>query len=377
MKRRGLALGMALVFTVMAVAGCGSSSSNPQKETAAGPKASEAEVPGTEVPEAEGTKAAEAAVGAFNLDEVKERNIILVERMGEQHIMGRTAAAFGDALEELSGGKITTTRYLNGEVETGATHPRDMYSSGVQDAGRIQLEMLNYYGFEKGNVYGLPYLFADREHFWKFAGSETGRQLLEDIAAQDWNYVPLVYIEEGARHFFTTKAMSSYKDLAGRKIRVQTSDIYVSMVEALGASATPMAWTEIYTALSTGVVDGAENPYSGYDSYLLNEVSPYILEDGHIFAGGTYGVRSSVWNDLNDTEKALFREAAQRASDFNQRQVEADEQAIKEKLKAAGVTILELSDTDRQELAELMKPLYEKYAGDYMDYIEEIQATNQ
>lgn len=316
------------------------------------------------------------SVGAaeYDLAKVNSRTIIIVERMGRDHIMGRTHSAFADALNELSDGKIKANKYLDGELETGSIHPKDMANSGIVDVYRIQLEMLNYLGYERGTVFGLPFLFEGREHFWKFAESEVGDEILTEINGMDWDTVALDYIEEGARHFFTTYEIDGYQDLAGKKIRVQTNDIYVALVETLGASATPLSWTEIYTALSTGVVEGAENPYSGYDSYMLYEVAPYFIETGHIFAGGVLAITEELWNSLNQTEKDLFKEAAQMASDYNRKAITADELAIKEKISTEhDVKIIELNSKEKSELYQKVQPIYTEFAGEYDQLINKIK----
>jgi len=287
--------------------------------------------------------------------------------------MGRTQIKFAEAINELSGGKIEYVKYLSGEIEPGGNHIRDMFSTGIIDSARGQLEMLSYYGYENGSVFGLPYVISDREHFWKFADSDLGAEVLEDINSYDWGLHALSYIEEGARHFFTVKEMNSYKDLAGRKIRVQSSDIYVGLVEALSGSATPIAWPEVYTALSTGVVDGAENPYSGYKASLLDEVAPYILEDGHIFAGGFLAVSKQLWDDLSETEKAIFKEASKIASDYNREENKTDEKNIKALLLEDGVKIIELTDAEKEEIKALVEPMYEKFAPNQLELIKEIQ----
>lgn len=352
LNKKSLAIGMSALLLLTAFAGC----SNNNGGSSESPSNYETEY-----------------VGDYDLSDVKVREIALADRMGEAHIMGRTQIKFAETIKELSGGKITYVKYLSGEIEPGGNHVRDMFGTGIIDSARAQLELMNYYGYAKGGVFGLPYVIEDREHFWKFADSDLGQGVLDDINAQNWGLHALGYIEEGARHFFTVRDMDSYKDLAGRKIRVQASDIYVGLVEALGGSATPIPWPEVYTALSTGVVDGAENPYSGYKASMLNEVAPYILEDGHIFAGGVLAVSKQLWDSLSDTEKAIFREAAQVASAYNKEENMTDEDNIKQELLDAGIKIIELTDAERAEIIALIEPMYEKFAPDHMDFIEEIK----
>lgn len=321
-------------------------------------------------------KATETAqTPSFNVDNIRKRSITAWERMGTKHIMGRTQTAFCDKLEELSQGKITTNRYLDGELETGGT-PKDQFESRIVDSSRYTLELSNYYGFQEGTVFGLPFLFENREHFWRYADSKLGKKILDDLSNADQGLIALGYIEEGARHFFTTKnhPMTSHKNLNGLKIRVQTSDIYVGLVEAMGASATPMAWTEIYTALSTGVVDGAENPYSGYQAYLLNEVAPYIYEDGHIFAGGCLTFSKPLWNELNEDERALIRAAAEHACRLNRKMNETDEAGIKADLIAKGVIITVPTPEEKAEMFSMVNNLYEKFGSEHAELIRQIKA---
>ncbi len=316
------------------------------------------------------------ADGTFNLDNIAERDLCIMERMGSTHIIGRTQTCFADELEALSGGKITTTRYLDGELETGSV-PKEMFESGIVDSARFLLEIGSYYGWARSTVFGLPFLFDDRDHFWRFADSEIGVEILDEFSNEDQGAIGLGYIEEGARHFFTKEKfpLATYHDLAGLKIRVQTSDVYVGLVEALGASATTLDWTEIYTALSTGIVDGAENPYSGYSSYMLNEVAPNIYESGHIYGANILCFSKDIWNEMNDDEKALVRQAASVACAYNQAEIEADEVSIKAEYIANGLSITEPPLEEKEELFNLVYSMYDEFAGEYMDLVEAIRAV--
>ena len=163
---------------------------------------------------AEVTPAVESAEKNFNADNIQARNLIIWDRMGEEHIMGQTQLAFYYALQEMSGGKITADLYLSGEVDVDATNLPEAYS--VTNVGRYQLELAEQNGYAKGAVFGLPYVFQNREHFWAFADSELGKTVMDEINNGGFACHVLSYIEEGARSYFTTAAhpVDSYTDLA-------------------------------------------------------------------------------------------------------------------------------------------------------------------
>ncbi len=218
-------------------------------------------------------------------------------------------------------------------------------------------------------------LFEGREHFWAFAESALGKKIIDDVNAGNFGFHALGYIEEGARDYFTSNAhpVSTYKDLAGLKLRVQATDMYVGMVEAIGASATQMSWGELYSSLSNGVVDGAENPLSGYNSNMLYEVAPYFYEDEHIWGANLLAVSNRVWNKLNDEEKALFELAADRAVAFNKENIALDEEKIEANLANKGVTVIKPSPEEKEEMYNLCYPMYESFAGEYIDLVKKIR----
>ena len=183
--RNKLWVATAAMTTVVFLAACGtgagsSTAQTAQATTAEGTQTETAGKDGMYIPEtttknqaavlAEVTPAVESAEKNFNADNIQARNLIIWDRMGEEHIMGQTQLAFYYALQEMSGGKITADLYLSGEVDVDATNLPEAYS--VTNVGRYQLELAEQNGYAKGAVFGLPYVFQNREHFWAFADSE-------------------------------------------------------------------------------------------------------------------------------------------------------------------------------------------------------------
>ncbi|MCD8121195.1 MAG: TRAP transporter substrate-binding protein [Clostridiales bacterium] len=392
MRNKLRAATMAMAAMVFLTA-CSTGEGNNTTQTAQATVASEAQAATTDadgmyIPEtttenqaavlAEITSAVESTEKNFSVDNIQARNLVVMDRMGEEHIMGQTQLAFIYALQEMSGGKITADLYLSGEIDVDSTNLPEAYS--VISVGRYQLELAEQTGYAKGAVFGLPYVFQSRDHFWAFVDSETGKTVIDEINNGGFACHALAYIEEGARSYFTTAAhpVDSYTDLAGLKLRVQSTDIYNDMVSAIGASPTTMAWSEVYTGLSSGVVDGAENPYTGYDSSMLYEVAPNIYEDEHIWGANLLTVSSSIWDSLNEDEKEMFETASQIASDYNRKHIQEVEAVIKESVAAEhGVTIKTPTSEEKQKLVEMCQPMYEKYAADYLEFIDEIKELAQ
>lgn len=394
--RRKLAFALAVTLTCTSLVACGGSQqktteapSSAASTTASDPTVSEtttADTGSTDmfVPEtttenqasilAEVTEGVSSAPKAFNEDNISERKLVFWDRMGEEHIMGQTEMAFYYALAELSGGKITADMYISGEIDVDSTNLPEAYS--VFDVSRYQLELAAQNGYAKGAVFGLPYVIESREHFWNLAESELGQQIIDEINGGGFACHVLSYIEEGARNYFTTSAhpIQTYQDLAGLKLRVQSSDIYNGMVQAIGASPTTMAWSEVYTGLSSGVVDGAENPYTGYNAAMLFEVAPYMYEDEHIWGADLLTISTAIWDSLNEDEKEMFEEAAAIATAYNKKHIQQVEDKIKTKITSEnGVTVITPTDEEKAALVEMCQPMYEQFAGDYIDYISEIK----
>jgi TRAP-type C4-dicarboxylate transport system substrate-binding protein len=153
---------------------------------------------------------------------------------------------------------------------------------GSIDFVRVGTSMLVDFGMDELKAINVPFLFRDREHCWKVLGGEIGQKLKEDVNKRDTGLVGLWFAEEGMRHMiFKDGPVTKLADFKGRKIRVNNVNMLIDMINAMGASAVPMAYTEVYTSLQTGVIDGLENIAVGYQQSALYEVAPYYTLDGH------------------------------------------------------------------------------------------------
>ncbi|MDD3430066.1 MAG: TRAP transporter substrate-binding protein [Oscillospiraceae bacterium] len=260
-------------------------------------------------------------------------------------IVGQTDTAFKEKVEELSGGTIKIDLQASGVLGSENDVLDTMLGGGgTIDMSRISAFALTSYGAEKSKLLSIPYTFVGREHYWNFVNSELAPEFLQEPSDIGLGVRGLFYGEEGFRHFFTTKPVNSIADLKGMKIRVSNDPVMVGMVEGLGASATVVAFNELYSALQTGVVDGAEQPIANYKSNAFPEVAANLILDGHTLGAIQVIITDEAWNKLSAEQQGYMTEAAKYASDFNKKLSEDAENKVLEELKADGVNVVEVTD---------------------------------
>lgn len=298
--------------------------------------------------------------------------IKVAEQMPEGHIMATTINYLADKIEELSNGEIKVERYVGGVLGDDTSHYEALISGAV-DIIRIEMTTAVNFGAEKAAVTALPYVIRDRDHFWKMVGSDVGKDLLDSLQNDGTGFVGLAIIEEGARHFFMTTPTRNMRDLAGKKIRVQNTEFWVEIVRSLGASPTPMSFSELYQALATGVVDGAEQPLSGFVSQKFYEVCKYMILDGHVYPVQGYAFSEANWNKLSDAHKDVIRRAAAETQKYNRESIQAAEDKIMSELGGMGVTVVDVPD--KSEWIKAVQPVYEKFGTpEVLDMLGRIQA---
>lgn len=260
-------------------------------------------------------------------------------------IVGQTDTAFKQKVEELSKGKIKIDIQASGVLGSENDVLDTMLGGGGTIAmSRISAFALTPYGGEKSKLLSIPYTFVNREHFWNFATSELAPEFLLEPHDKGSGVRGLFYGEEGFRHFFTVKPVKSMEDLKGMKIRVSNDPVMNGMVKGLGASPTVVSFGELYSALQTGVVDGAEQPIANYKSNAFQEVAPNLILDGHTLGAIQVIITDAAWDKLSKEHQDIITEAGKYASEFN-RKISADaEDKVLVELKAKGVNIVEVKD---------------------------------
>jgi len=222
-------------------------------------------------------------------------------------------------------------------------------------------------------VPSLPYMFRSVDQMRHVMDGPIGDEILKAFETHD--LVGLAFYDSGARSFYNTKKdISSIADLKGMKFRVIQSDVFVDMVNALGANATPMAYGEVYSALETGVIDGAENNWPSFESAKHYEVAKHYTVDQHQIVPEVLVMSKSSWDKLTPEDQAIVKQAA-KDSVIKMRELwDAQEKKSREIVEKAGVKV---SEIDKQPLIDAMKPVYDKYlkTPELKDLATRIQAT--
>ncbi|MER9305398.1 TRAP transporter substrate-binding protein [Mesorhizobium sp. M0293] len=244
--------------------------------------------------------------------------------------------------------------------------------TGVIDLNRVSMGPFNGIVPETA-VPSLPYMFRSVEHMRHVMDGPIGDEILKAFEAHD--LVGLAFYDSGARSFYNTKKdIASMADMKGMKFRVIQSDVFVDMVNALGANATPMAYGEVYSALQTGVIDGAENNWPSFESAKHYEVAKHYTMDQHQIVPEVLVMAKASWDKLSPEDQAIVRQAAKDSVVKMRELWDAQEKKSRDIVEAAGVKV---SEIDKQPLIDAMKPVYDKYLStpELKDLAARIQAT--
>ena len=276
-----------------------------------------------------------------------EKNVTLVyaEVNNLETIAGKTGAKFKEEVERLSGGSIMVDMQHSGVL--GAEHDvldAMLGGGGTIDMARISAFALTPYGGEKSSLLSIPYTFAGRDHFWKFADSDLASEFLLEPVEIGLGIRGLFYAEEGFRHFFGSKPLNSIADMKGLKVRISTDPIAQGMVTGVGADPTQVSYSELYSALQSGVVDAAEQPIANYFGMAFHEVAPNMILDGHTLGAMQVIITDEAWNKLSADQQDAMMEAGKLASAYNRSLSEGAEIEVLKELAAAGASVVEVKD---------------------------------
>ncbi len=280
---------------------------------------------------------------------------------------------FAELLKEKSGGKITLKMFHSGTLGTQPDAIEQVRIGGLE-IGNFNLGPIGPVAPE-ANVVSLPFVFRDMEHMHRALDGEAGDQISDGMAKK--GLVALAWYDSGARSFYNSKKpIEKPADVSGMKVRVMNNDLYSGMIAALGGNPSPMAFSEVYQSLKTGVVDGAENNWPSYESTGHFEVAGYYSLSQHLIIPECVCINASVYDGLSDADKALVKEAA-RESAVLQRELWAKRaESSREKVIKAGVKFNDIPD--KAAFQEAMQPVYDKYLSanpDLKPLVELIQNT--
>ena len=260
-------------------------------------------------------------------------------------IVGQTGSHFKEKVEELSGGSVVVDVQASGVLGS-ENDVLDAILGGSTsiDISRISAFALTSYGCNKSKLLSIPFTFNNRAHFWNFANSDLAPEFLNEPQELGLPVRGLFYGEEGFRHFFTVKPVAAIGDLKGMKLRVSNDPVMNGMVEGLGANPTVVAFGERYSALQTGVVDGAEQPIANYKSNAFPEVANNLILDGHTLGAVQAVITDNAWGKLTANQQAAVMAAAADTQKFNADLSETAENKVLEELRSSGCNVVDVDD---------------------------------
>jgi tripartite ATP-independent transporter DctP family solute receptor len=278
---------------------------------------------------------------------------------------------FGELVKERTQGRYSVEVYHSAQLGQ-EKDTIEQVRSGVIDLNRVSMAPWNGL-VPLTKIPSLPYLFRSADHARKVMSGEIG----DEIAAgfPEHGVVVLAYYDGGARSFYNKqKPINTVADMAGLKFRVIQSDVFVDMVGALGATATPMPYGEVYSAIETGVIDGAENNFPSYESAKHFEVAKNYALDEHTIVPEVFVMSKASWDKLTPEDQAIFKQAAKDSMTKQYELWDARVATSRKMVEDAGSAI---TTPDKQGFIDAMKPVYEKYVNtpELKDLVARIQAV--
>jgi tripartite ATP-independent transporter DctP family solute receptor len=277
----------------------------------------------------------------------------------------------GKLLSERTKGRLTLKVFPNAALGQERDTIEQLKIGGV-DMIRLSAAPLNNI-VPESIVPSLPYIFRSEEHMHAVLDGPIGDEILAAMEKQ--GIVGLAWYDDGPRSLYTKKPVKTLADVKGMKIRVQQSDMFVAMVQALGASPTPLPYGEVYTALTTGIIDGAENSMLSYETSRHFEVAKHYTLTEHSLLPSVVVFSKVIWDRLPKEDQALIRQAAKDSVPYMRGLLKERFDKAKQTVEATGVQVTPVNN--KQEFVDAVVPIYEKFATTptLKNLIDRIQAT--
>ncbi|HSV19545.1 MAG TPA: TRAP transporter substrate-binding protein [Casimicrobiaceae bacterium] len=301
----------------------------------------------------------------------------LVLKASDVHPEGYPTVAalenMGKKLDAATKGRITVQMFpsmqLGGEKEA-----IEQAQVGALQLARVSVGALGPV-VDELNVFNLPYLFRSTAHMQKVIDGPLGQELLDKVTNNPKaGLVGLLWMDAGARSLYDTKKpIRTIEDLKGMKFRVMGNPMFVDMMTALGGNGVSMGYDQVFNALQTGVVDGAENnpPSFVFDNHYT--VAKYYTLDEHLIVPEIVVMSKKTWDTLSKDDQALIRKFSREAQLEERKLWEKYESDAMDKAKAAGIQIIQVAD--KKPFQAAVKPVWDKYGPKYADMIKRIQAV--
>lgn len=260
--------------------------------------------------------------------------------------------AFAEDVKEKTGGKVIVQVYPSSQL---GDH-RD-YLEGIA-MGTVEMCLIATSAIESLDerfaLFGVPGLFKSSEHVHAFYETETCQEIFEKFR-QDYGVMTVGLYDEGIRNvWLSEKPAASLADFQGIKLRVPEVAVYVAMFGALGFNTTPMAWSECYTGLQTGVIEGVENNVEMITSSNLTDVIKYQVKTEHIYSTLLLLMNEDVYNRMDEETRAIFMQCVEDCNKATLESFTKGQETANAQAAQAGVEVIELSEENRKAIDEVL-----------------------
>ncbi len=291
----------------------------------------------------------------------------------EDFVTGKACALFADMVKEKTKGQVLVEVYYNAVLGDEKVAIEQM-QFGTLDFGRINVSPVTEF-VPAFNAITFPFIYTDADHFWRVLDSkDIGMKLMTSPEIRKAKFEGIAYYDSGSRSFFMRDTIvRTPADIKGKNIRVQQSSLMIGMIRALGANPTAMPASDLYSALQTGVLDGAENNIPYYLSQSYNEVAPLISMDEHTRCPDALFLSDAGRAKLTDEQYKIVKECAMESSlwqrkAWRQSEIDGREEAVK-----LGCTVTDLTPEQKAMFMELVKPFNAQEGAKYKDILDAIE----
>jgi len=314
---------------------------------------------------------ASVALATMGLASAQERTLKFGLNSPEGHPAVVGMKKFADAVAAKSGGKLKVQLFLNGSLGS------DQATLSALKGGTVEMAVMNS-GILASEVKALeifdfPFLFNNEKEADAIVDGPIGQKMHAALA--DKGIIGLSYWELGFRNITTSKRpLNKVEDIAGLKLRVIPNAINVDWVKALGANPTPLPFTEVYSALEQGAIDGQENPISVIAANKFWEVQKFVALTNHQYNPQSVIFSKKVWDTLTAAERKIIDDAADEATQSQRAAARAAVASNLELLKKNGMTVTAFPPAEVAKLRDKMKPVIDKHSAALGATVTEVQA---
>ncbi|MBX8483484.1 TRAP transporter substrate-binding protein [Pseudomonas cichorii] len=279
----------------------------------------------------------------------------------------------GKKLQEQSNGDISFKMFAGGVLGSEKEVIEQVQANAIQMT-RVSLGIVGPV-VPDVNVFNLPFVFRDHEHMRAIIDGEIGQEILDKITNSNFNLVALAWMDGGTRNLYTKKPVRQISDLKGMKIRVQGNPVFIDTINDMGGNGIAMATGEIFSALQTGVIDGAENnPPTLLEHNHYQNAKFYTLTE-HLILPEPVVISKATWEKLSPDQQALVKKLAREAQMEERVLWDKKSSEAEAKLKASGVEFITLTPEQKKAFYDATQPVRDKYGAPYKELISRIEAV--